>query len=112
MGSSTEDDVKFFMNGEEVGSMQTVESEYKPEREFKDGDSLLAFNREYSVTMNDIQINEDFLGKINDDSRTFTVIGQGYAFPRGNKFPKKKRIRKKWKKKYCKEFKLDDCRIG
>lgn len=105
-------DIFFTVNGSMMGSIQSVDLKYEPEeKEIKNGENLTLFNREFTCTLEDVKINEEFIGTIFPSDKTFTVVGTGYKFPRGNKLPKKKRIHKKWMKKYCHEFKLDNCKI-
>lgn len=105
-------DIFFTVNGNVIGSIQSVDLKYEPEEiEIKNGENITLFNREFSCTLEDVEINEEFIGKLFPSNKTFTVVGTGYKLPKGNKLPKKKRIRKKWMKKYGHEFKLEDCII-
>jgi hypothetical protein len=105
-------DIFFTLNGEPMGSIQTVDIEYEPrEIEIKNNENLTLFTREFSCTLEDVKVDEKFRGELFPYDQTFTVIGTGYKLPRGDKLPKKKRIRKKWMKKYAHEFKLDNCLI-
>lgn len=113
MGLHMGDNVTFSINGVKMGTLQAADltTEYIPEREFKNGDNLRLFNREYTVTMEDVQFSKEFFNTILPTNKRYKVVGTGYKYPRGNKLPKKKRIRNKWIKKYQHEFVLDDCLI-
>lgn len=112
-------DVLVTFDGKEIGTMQTsdirVDTAPKDDevgyREYKNGETLNVFNREYSMTLENVEINEDFIGILMPRDRKFTLIGTGFYLPRGTKVPKKKRLHKKWVKKYQKSFTLNDCVI-
>lgn len=107
-----EDNAQFMINGKVICDVKPVEVECKPAtRELKNESKLFTYSREYSATLKDVRFDQDRVHKFSEDIK-FTLTGQRYDFPRGNKLPKKKRIRKKWKKKYLKEFTLDNCTIG
>lgn len=104
-------DVIFTIDGKEVSQLQSFEIDAEPEinreREFKNGDNLILSNREFTVTMEDVEFR--IMDKFFTYDNKFTVVGTGCKYPRGNKLPKKKRIRNKWKKKYEYTFELNDC---
>lgn len=101
-------DIVVTVDGRAIGSIQSIE--YTSELEVKNGDNLKFFNREYSGTMKNVEINTEFISTLTP-RQYYTVIGKGYNLPRGNRLPKKKRIRKKWMKKYIREFTLENCVI-
>lgn len=110
------DDFIVTMNGEVVGdfkstTMNHVSITHPEEVEVKDGDVLSLFNKDFTITLKDIELSEEFANTLMSDG-LYTVVGTGYKFPRGNKFPKKKRLRKKWMKKYAHEFVLENCVLG
>lgn len=103
-------DVVFTIDGKAIGELQTVALKPK-EIEIKNYDSMSLFNKDFTLTMRDVKVNPEFIGKMFPENKMFTVVVVGYNLPRGNRLPKKKRLRKKWMKKYRKEFKLEDCII-
>jgi hypothetical protein len=110
-------EVTFMFNGEKVGSTQTIDSsvEYinSPEKQIKNGEnlSLLSVSRGISITCENVQISPEFTNMFFPKNKKYKVVGTGYKYPRGNKLPKKKRISKKWIRKYQHEFVLNDCII-
>lgn len=98
------------LNGKPIGNMQSADLTLKPkEKEIKNRENLTLFNRDMSCTIKNVEVEPDFIGKLLPVNKTYTVIGKGYRLPRGNGLPKKKRIRKKWMKKYVHDFRLDNC---
>ncbi|GIN25455.1 hypothetical protein [Bacillus licheniformis] len=89
---------------ESVKTTQTIQTD----KEIKNGEDIVIFNKETILRIENIQFDA---GKLTTPNQKFTVIGTGYKFPRGRSLPKKKRIRKKWMKKYSYEFELKDCMI-
>jgi hypothetical protein len=110
-------DVTFSINGKTIGTLQSFDTEIDvisiPEKEIKNGDnlSMLSLSRGATITMEDIEISKDFVGSFLPMNQTFKVIATKVNYPRGNKLPKKKRIRNKWIKKYHWETVLNDCVI-
>lgn len=104
-------DAVFMIDGKEICKLTplNLEADIEREREIKSGDDLKLFNKNYAITMTNVQVNPEFAHKLIIDQK-FKVVGEGYKFPR-NRLPKKKRIRNKWLKKYKREFVLDDCRL-
>lgn len=106
-------DVIVMFDGEKLGELQTFNADISniPEnKEIKNGDNMKLFNREYSMTLENVQINPDFVGNLINMNTAFTVKGTGYKLPRGNKLSKKKRLRKKWMKRYSYDFEFDNCK--
>lgn len=100
------------LDGAVLGEIQTFH--YEPEKkELKDGENLSLFSLSNGATihMENAHINTDFLDTFIAKDRKFRVEGTGYKYPRGNTLPKKKRIRKKWMKKYHRSFIYDNCVI-
>lgn len=62
-----------------------------------------------TVDLKDVEIDPNFTGTLFSKERRLRVEAIGYKFPRGKKLPKKKRLRKKWMKKYGKKITLDNC---
>ena len=92
---------------ESVKTTQTIQTD----KEIKNGEDIVIFNKETILRIENIQFDEKYAGKLIAPNQKYTVIGTGYKFPRGRSLPKKKRIRKKWMKKYSHEFELKDCMI-
>lgn len=107
----------FFINGEPVKKLDVsmADIEYSsPAEEFaiKDGQDLRFTSKSYSGTLENVQISSEFKDMIIDSSQHFKVVAESFSFPRGNKLPKKKRIRKKWMKKYYKKIELDNVELS
>ncbi|KDN91290.1 hypothetical protein MF621_004094 (plasmid) [Bacillus velezensis] len=103
-------DVICTIGGKVIGSFQCAKVEV--EREVKSGDSITLFNKEFSCTLKNVEVNKEFEGKILPYNKTYNLFGTVYKLPRGKELPKKKRIRKKWMKKYRQDFRLDNCILG
>jgi hypothetical protein len=68
--------------------------------EVKDSHKAISFHTgSLSGTLNDVKINREFVGLVTKPY-PLDVVLSGYNLPRGNKLPKRKRIREKWIKKY------------
>jgi hypothetical protein len=110
-------DVTFSINGKTIGTLQSFDTEIDvispPEKEIKNGDnlSMLSLSRGATITMEDVEISKDFARTFLPMNQTYKVIATSVNYPRGNKLPKKKRIRNKWIKKYHMEVTLDNCVI-
>lgn len=83
------------------------------EKEVRNGDGLtfLSLRNGASVKLNSVEIDKNLIGNTISNHQEFSICGIGYHLPRRNKLPKKKRLRKKWLKKYGKEFIIDRCVI-
>jgi hypothetical protein len=109
--------VTFSINGKTVGTIQSFDTEIDvistPEKEIKNGDNLSMFSlsREATITMENIELNDNFVRAFLPMKQTYKVIATKANYPRGSKLPKKKRIRNKWIKKYHQEITLDNCVI-
>lgn len=109
-------EIDVLVDGKKIGKMQTpeVNIEYE-DQELRNSNGMVlhTFTRSktYSIELQNVQIDKGFINQTIDKSRGYKVVGEGYKLPRGNKLPKKKRIRKKWKKKYGYTFELDNCYI-
>ncbi|GIN67074.1 hypothetical protein J41TS2_24950 [Bacillus sonorensis] len=101
----------YTFNGVPITEMESVKTAQviHRDKEIKNGEDFAIYNKETTVRIENVQFDEGRL--ILPRETTFTAIGIGYKFPRGKGFPKKKRIRKKWMKKYSYEFELKDCMI-
>ncbi|QRV11347.1 hypothetical protein JR311_20190 (plasmid) [Bacillus velezensis] len=99
-------DVICTIGGEIIGSFQSAK--VKVEREIKSGDNITLFNKEFSCTLKNVEVE----GELLPYNKTYTLFGTIYKLPRGKELPKKKRIRKKWTKKYKQDFRLDNCILG
>jgi hypothetical protein len=108
-------DVTFSINGTTIGTLQSFDSKVEyintPEKEIKNGDNLSMFSlsRGATITMEDVEISGDFVKSFLPNNQTYKVVATKQNYPRGNKLPKKKRIRNKWIKKYHQEITLDNC---
>ncbi|WP_405101747.1 hypothetical protein [Oceanobacillus sp. FSL H7-0719] len=106
-------EIKVTLDGESIGKMQSAEvnmlTEYK---HIKNGDNLTMFSfansTSYSINLKNVQLNKEYLKSEIDKSILYKVVGTGYKLPRGNKLPKRKRIRQKWKKKYSYGLEIDN----
>lgn len=113
-GESDLANVMFFMDGKKIGETQsinlnTVTQELsKEERVFSRGDTLQLLSSGVSITVENVQISEDFFKYV--PTQPYTVVATGYHYPRDRK-PKTKRLRKKWMKKYGKEMTFHNCYI-
>ena len=65
---------------------------------------LLLYTQPVTITATAIVTNKDLLGEIVPQS---TIIIEKRNLPRGNKLPKKKRIRNKWVKKYITTIEIE-----
>lgn len=63
-----------------------------------------------TMQLRDAKIGEGLL-ELAKDEQMFTIRMSGTLLPRGNKLPKKKRIRNKWMKKYVREYEFKNCSI-
>lgn len=108
-------DVTFFLDGKQIGNVQTIDlsnlAEQTKEKQIKDGDTVMLFNREYSMTLENVEVDPNFINKLLPTNQLYTLVGTSIKYPRGNNLPKKKRIRNKWIKKYHKQFELENCRF-
>lgn len=97
------------IDGKTIGpaSYQTVNIE---QEDLRDRDSISFGNVEVVGTMSGIEFNKDYLSEIKSGMRV-DVVGSGIQLPPGKKMPKKKRLRKKWSKKYLKEFRFNNCEL-
>lgn len=104
-------DVTFFINGEAIGTLNAIDIEI----DALDTDSTTCeefrFPKTLAGTFTDVKINERFMGLLPYNDHKFKFIAESYNLPRGNKLPKKKRIRLKWLKKYYKKIELDNVTI-
>jgi hypothetical protein len=64
--------------------------------------------RHVSITLTDVEFEKDTETL---RRKPLEFVGTGYNFPRGNKFPKKKRIKKKWMKKYITVYKVNNVQL-
>lgn len=87
--------------------------ERKPENTLEqDGDNLLLkTGLSGTIEMKDVEFLGAFHGNgqsLFDQHQRVNIEMTGYRLPRGKRFPKKKRIRNKWKKKYGETFMVHD----
>lgn len=101
----------YAFNGVPIAEMESVKTAQVIHKEIKNGEDFAIYNKETTVKMENVQFDEGQLTKLILPNETLTAIGTGYKFPRGKNFPKKKRIRKKWMKKYGYKFELKDCMV-
>lgn len=114
-----ESDFVVTINGEKIDSLQSFKINLKKEKEIEreedieliNGKNMILFNREFTITLKDVEVEKEFLGKFFPCYTKFKIVGTAYKLPRGNKLPKKKRIRNKWLKKYQEIFEFNDCYI-
>jgi flagellar basal body P-ring protein FlgI len=100
----------FVLDGKVIGEMQTLNAKVETEEiELKNNENFKLFNHEYTATLENVQISEEFVGKLISKNKKFTVVCSGTKIPRGRVLPKKKRIRNKWIKKYKREMVLENC---
>lgn len=106
------------VDGKKIGEVQSADLSHLSnkttalEKELKNGEDMTLFNKNYAATFSNVEISEEFLNRLIPTNQRYTVVGTGHTYPRGNKLPKKKRIRNKWIKKYQHEFVLEDCMIN
>lgn len=100
-------DIVITVDGKPIGEIQSLDLSSKVEVE--DRKDMTLMNRGFTATLENVEINPEFINMLRPTK--FTVVGIGYLLPRGNKLPKKKRIRKKWMKKYRQEFTLENCML-
>lgn len=94
-------DMVFFVDGKEIGALNVIEAKVELNNDELDNSKDFRFsNREYTGTLSNVKIDSAFKDKMADNIQKFTLVAESYNFPRGNKLPKKKRIRNKWMKKY------------
>lgn len=98
-------DIVITVDGKPIGEIQSLDLSSKVDVEDKKDMTLM--NRGFTATLENVEINPEFINMMRPTK--FTVVGVGCKLPRGNKLPKKKRIRKKWMKKYRQEFILENC---
>lgn len=96
-------DVTLFLNGEAIGTTSSLEMTIgttgdKIVKE-KDRNPMFA-TRELTGTFENVAFSESFKDLFLNSTRKYTAIVESYNLPRGNRLPKKKRIRNKWMKKY------------
>ncbi|MGD6876924.1 hypothetical protein [Bacillus infantis] len=104
--------ITWSFDGVEMGELTSISAEvnhYPPKKEIHNGEDVKFSNREYTGTLNNVQIDPIFADKFLSGTQAFDIVGEGYKLPRGSRLPKKKRIRKKWMKKYAYNFKLNNC---
>jgi|SRR6185312_9798133 len=95
------EEVVFFIDGKEIGTLNTIEARVDINNEKMNNKKDFRFsNREYFGTLENVEINKGFKDVIMNNSQKFTLVTESFNYPRGNKLPKKKRIRNKWMKKY------------
>jgi hypothetical protein len=100
----------FTLNGNVVAEMQTLNLKTATDEiELKNNKNFKLCNHEYTATLENVQISEEFVGKLISKNKKFTVVCSGTKLPRGRVLPKKKRIRNKWIKKYKREMILENC---
>ena len=109
MGNDAEISSVFMIFNDERVELESINAEiiYNSEeaKEIKFG------NRNFSGTMSNVKINKDSLGVVIPSMKEYTVVLTGVLLPRGNKLPKRKRIRNKWIKKYSVTRTFENCLI-
>lgn len=107
-------DAFLFFNGEKIMDVTPIEIKVDLAESvtLNDTKELRFANRSYSGTFKNVEISDEFKGLVLDTTQTYTVIAESYNFPRGNKLPKKKRIRSKWMKKYYRKIELENVYIN
>lgn len=108
-------EVIWFLNGEQVFSSEpvnvSVENIEIKRKVTEDDSDLWLRSKECEIELKNVEFNKDFIGEELQKDMSYTLVCESYKFPRGNKLPKKKRIRKKWLKKYRQEYVIEDCII-
>jgi hypothetical protein len=103
-------------NGKVIGNLEAISTEpivCTPEIDLNEKEELKIINTNScaTVTLENFEINPEFVNTILPKDTLFKVIMTQANYPRGNKLPKKKRIRNKWIKKYHKEITWNDCMV-
>lgn len=109
--------VTIFSSGQMIGRAVSVESvnmkeEYKA---LKASNSIpfyqIPIGRTYTVHMEDIKINDDYLEMASDKDKLFKLVAEGWKLPKGRRMPKTKRLRKKYTKLYRYKITFEDVKI-
>lgn len=99
----------FYVNGKEMGTLNSIETKVELNNEVLDYKKDFRFsNKEYIGTLENVEISKDFVNLFPSSDQKYKLVATSYNLPRGNRLPKKKRVRNKWMKKYVKSVEFDN----
>lgn len=104
-------DVGFYIDGKPIGEASAMSIIGNVEGDVGIGTSYKLFhsNENYEMTLEGAYANYDKLIELFlKPHASCNIIAESQNYPRGNKLPKKKRIRNKWIKKYHKRIEFDN----
>jgi hypothetical protein len=109
-------DATIHINGEVIGTLNAIDAKSivcSPEVNLNEKEELKIINTNScaTLTIEKFEISPEFVNTILPKDKLFKVVMTQANYPRGNKLPKKKRIRNKWIKKYHKKITWNDCMI-
>lgn len=97
-------DVKFFVDGKSIGEVTAIDAKIDWKTE-----PAPDLGKIHEITLEGAYINYDRLTELFLESQArCKVVAESRKYPRGDKLPKKKRIRNKWIKKYHKQIEFDN----
>lgn len=108
-------DIVMIANGEVIGNMESItyeaETKHVEEDNSKNDLSISLIEGRETLTLSDVEFGEEFAKLALGTEQEYTLVMSGIVSPRGNKMPKKKRIRNKWIKNYSVQRVFERCFI-
>lgn len=106
-------DAILYIDGEKIMSLDAITASVDTTSLEENASDLskkfMLSNKEHSVTLKDVEFDYyNFKDMLVNPSQEYKLMMESRKYPRGNKLPRKKRIRNKWIKKYHKKFEFDN----
>ena len=101
-------DVMIFVNGEQITTAESIE--VKIEKPLVNQMRCVSFGNKFqTIELTNVTFYPAFYETFMTGQEKFDIVGTGIKLPRGNRMPKRKRIQKKWRKKYARKFEILNC---
>lgn len=101
-----------YFNGEKVDGIESVEFEMSEDFAInKNSSSMQSIKYEAVISSGNTIMSQEAIEEILLQKPKYLISGMYMNLPRGNRLPKKKRMRNKWIKKYSEEIVIEDVEL-